>query len=266
MRMPWESSGCMYVAVSVGLTGHTISIRGKPGSIEYEEHEMPLANPGRICGILPAASACPGAARRVGRIIAFVLLGLLMPPLASAQTGAANAAAADLQSQAQECARLARDGDLTAASACQKKLMSAVQAAMPAPEDMRRMQQDIQEQHKAADENTRHATQDAQQAADAGHQRALDCTTLKSSSGKAGGSGYGYSFSSACDQPVTVHLCVADGPQEPSRKRKARLQPGESVRWTFAKRGGYSPMAIHDACFEPDQCAPPPGPVACREP
>lgn len=217
-------------------------------------------------------------AKQTRHSVAIIVFGSLISLFAIAQPHDASAAPADLESQAQECLRLARSGDRAAANACQQKMMKAVQAAMSEPEGMRRMQQESQGRNKAAEKETQPAAPATSQAAQTKHQRARDCTTLSSrsrgsagdrsgrGSGKAGESVYGYGFTNACDQPVTVHLCLADGPQQSSRKRQARLQPGESVRWEFAKRGKYSPLTVHDACFEADQCTSPPGPVACREP
>lgn len=189
------------------------------------------------------------------------LAGLVVSLVVSAQTDDSGSMPTGLQ--AQECARMARSGDTAAAAACQQKVMRKAGATMP--EHKRRIQQHKQPQETAGDKLPHETAPDSRQAGDAGHQRALDCATLSSESTDASNDGYGYVFTSACNQPVSVHLCLADGPEQPSRKRNARLQPGESVRWSFAKRGDYEPMTVYDACFDPEQCKAQ-GSVACREP
>ena len=180
------------------------------------------------------------------------LAGLAAPPLASAQAG--------LQAQADECARLARAKDYAAAAACQKKMMRQAMDARPAnaPQGPRENRAP-----SAADTTTVHEPAAATQPdANAETQRALDCTTLNTEA--TDGPDYAYRLTNNCDRPVTVHLCLAEGPQQPSRKRDTRLPPGESVRWVFAKRGRYEPMTVYNACFKAEQCITP-GPVACRD-
>lgn len=198
----------------------------------------------------------------------------------------------DMNALAGECEELANAGDYAAAGECSQKLMQAAMDAMP--EQMRQMmeasadhnidfdntsmaadaeqllQQSQAAQQRSADERAaerkdRKAEQAARDAAYEKHQRALKCAKFNGRSAGAGDAQHSYGFTSNCDQPVSVYLCFADGPDRPSQTREKRLQPGGTVQWKFAKQTKYTPLTVYDACFQEQQCGPQPSAIACRE-
>lgn len=166
------------------------------------------------------------------------------------------------QARMLECAQATHPKGSAAEAACEQKVLNAAKARLPA--ETQRMIQEGQRQ-RMAKKKAKQSTQAARQAVEDSHQQALNCITFNSYGINSGQTSYSYAVTSSCDQPVTVRLCFADGPNQPSRTREARLQPGESVPWAFSKRDHYSPLVTYDACFQAEQCKQQPREIACAD-
>lgn len=200
--------------------------------------------------------------RALPRLLAAVFSSLLLvTPVAHAQMSDAQQQA--LEAKGAECEALAAAGDYVAMQACVTELQAMTRPLQEQftqqyggdPDLQRMIEADAAQ--RAMRDRAQQAERDRRQATAASRQAARDCTDLVSDFRPAGAGQREWTFryTSACSQPVTVHLCVVDGPDQPSNRRQARLAPGGSQTWVMNFSDAYeSPLMESDACFDPANC------------